>query len=357
MSKPLRVGIIGCGVIAPTHIESFNAIDGVEVAWVCDVVADRAKAVAERYSVAHHTTDVQQMLADEPLDIVSVCTDHASHAELTAAALDAGKHVLCEKCLAATSQQLDLMLAAAARHPQLKCAGVFQHRFDPINRRLRELIASGDLGDILTASARLRCYRSPEYYGDGWHGTWAKEGGSVLINQAIHFLDTIQWVAGGVESINAMHANLGHDGVIETEDTLVASLRYRAGMLGTFEATSASHINWSYKLAIYGTLGTVELRNDRIHRLGCKDDQQEERLRGKLESVEPVEGVSGAAEHYGKGHLAQVRDFVAAVRDDRPPFVTVQSAAQTARLVFAAYDSARTGRAVTVPDPVDAPAR
>jgi predicted dehydrogenase len=353
-SQPLRVGVIGCGVIAPTHIESFQQVPGVEVAWACDLIAERAKAVARRYGIAQHTTVASDMLADRSVDIVCVCTDHASHAELSIAALEAGKHVLCEKCLTANQKQLDQMLDAAARHPQLKFAGVFQHRFDPINRRLRELVESGQLGDILTASARLRCHRPDSYYGDGWHGTWAKEGGSVLINQAIHFLDSIQWVAGGVEAVSAAHANLGHRGLIETEDTLVAALRYRGGMLGTFEATSASHLNWSYKLAIYGTRGTVELRDDRVHRLHCKDDQQEQRIRELLESLEPAEGVSGAAEHYGKGHLAQVRDFVAAVREDRPPFVTVQSAAETARLVFAAYDSARTGTWVELPEPVRA---
>ncbi len=352
MSKPLRVGILGCGVIAPTHIESFQVIPGVEVAWACDLIAERAKDTAQRHKIARHTTDYRQVLADPAVQVISVCTDHASHAELSIAALEAGKHVLCEKCLTANGEQLDQMLDAAARYPQLKFAGVFQHRFDPINRRLRELVTSGQLGNIVTASARLRCHRPDSYYGDGWHGTWAREGGSVLINQAIHFLDSIQWVVGGVEAISATHANLAHHGVIETEDTLVAALRYRGGMLGTFEATSASHINWSYKLAIYGTLGTVELRNDRVHRLVCKDDQQEERIRQMLESLEPAEGVKGAAEHYGKGHLAQVRDFVAAVRDDRPPFVTVQSAAETSRLVFAAYESARRGQWVSLPEPV-----
>jgi len=354
MSNPLRVGIIGCGVIAPTHIVSFQQCDGVEVAWACDLKPERAQAIAKRYGIAQATADFRAVLADESVGIISVCTDHASHAELTIAALEAGKHVICEKCLTAHPEQLDAMLAAHPEGSPLKFAGVFQHRFDPINRCVRGIVQRGDLGTILTASAKLRCYRSDAYYGDDWHGTLDQEGGSVLINQAIHFVDQVQWMMGGVASISAAQANLAHQSVTETEDTLTAALRFVNGSLGTLDLTSASHLNWDHGVTLYGTAGTVEMRNDKLHRLECADKDVEARLRAEIEGAENHAGVAVAAEHYGKGHLAQIRDFVDAIRDDRPPYCTAHSAADTARLVFAAYESARTRQWVDLPAPVTA---
>jgi len=176
----------------------------------------------------------------------------------------------------------------------------------------------------------------------------------VLINQAIHFVDQVQWIMGGVEAVSAACANLGHQGVTETEDTLTAALRFRGGALGTIDVTSASHLSWDNGVTFYGTAGTIEIRNDQLHRLQCADAELEQALRARIEAAQHKTGVDVAAEHYGKGHLAQVRDFVAAVRDDRPPYCTAHSAAATARLVFAAYESARERRWIELPAPVTA---
>ncbi|MFW5682836.1 MAG: Gfo/Idh/MocA family protein [Phycisphaeraceae bacterium] len=350
MSKPLRVGVIGCGVIAATHIEAYQRLENVRVDWVCDLKRDRAEQRAEKYGVANVATDYREMLADAELDLVSICTDHASHAELVAACFDAGKHVLCEKALGASIEQLDAMIAAHARHPELVFAGVFQHRHDPINRRLKKLVDDGTFGTLLTASMVLHCYRSNAYYQDDWHGTWDKEGGGVLINQAIHFLDAIQWIMGGVESISAVYENFAHRGAIEVEDTITAAVRYRRGALGTIEATSGSNLNWEYVLAIHGTEGAVELRNDKPVKVAFKDEATQQRVRDVLESGEADEAgeaagagalVEGAKAYYGSGHTAQIADAVDAVREGRLPFVTGEDAAETTRLVLTAYESAR----------------
>lgn len=341
MSEPLRVGVIGCGVIAATHIEAYQRLVDVRVEWVCDLKRDRAEDRAEKYGVPQVTTDYREMLADAELDLVSICTDHASHAEPVVACFEAGKHVLCEKALAASIEQIDAMTAAHARHPELVFAGVFQHRHDPINRRLKELVADGTLGTLLTASMVLHCYRSNEYYRDDWHGTWDKEGGGVLINQAIHFLDAIQWIMGGVESISAAYENFAHRGAIEVEDTITAAVRFHGGALGTLEATSGSNLNWEYTLAIHGTAGAVELRNDKPVKIVFQDEATQQRVRDALTPGESGPWVEGAKAYYGSGHTAQIADAVDAVREGRPPFVSGECAAVTARLVLTAYESAR----------------
>ncbi len=352
MAKPVRIGIIGCGVISATHIESYQEIDDVEVRWVCDLIEQRAARRAEQYDIPRITTDYRAVLGDDEVDAISVCTDHASHAEITIAAFKAAKHVVCEKALMSTSRGLDEMLAAHAEHSDLAFAGIFQHRFEGVNRVLRQLVDDGVLGEMLTASVQVHCLRPDSYYRDNWHGKLAAEGGSVLINQAIHFVDSLAWIMGGVKSLCAMKDNLAHQDVIETEDTLTASVRFINGALGTIEATSASHLNWEFILALHGTEGSIELRNNKPTQLAFADAQTEQRVRRLLETANDPQGVAGARSHYGTGHKAQLADFVDAIRKGHRPFVTGEMAAHANQIVLAAYRSAEEGRWIDVPAPM-----
>ncbi len=340
--KPVRVGVIGCGVIAPLHIESFQAVEGVEIAWLCDRVPEKAERLAKQFNVARTTPDARDVFQDASVDAVSICTDHASHADLAIAALDHGRDILCEKALAQSPDNLDRMLAAAARHPERIAAGVFQHRFDPINRELRTILEEGRIGALLTATMHLRCFRSNDYYAaDAWRGTWAEEGGSVLINQAIHYIDQLLWLTGGMDTVLGMIANRTHQDVMETEDTAAAIMRLSCGALATLEATASSHLGWEATLAFHGSAGAIEVRNDVVTKLDCADKTIEERLRNRLaEAVAPKPPEAGKA-YYGPGHPAQIGDFIDAVRTRRPPEVTLESAAETVRAVHAIYASAR----------------
>jgi UDP-N-acetyl-2-amino-2-deoxyglucuronate dehydrogenase len=346
----IRVGIIGCGVIAPTHVESYQAHPDVDVVWACDPVAARREALAARYGIPRVTGEAAEVFAAGDVDAVSICTDHASHAPLSVAALDAGKDVLCEKALASSREGLAAMLAAARRHRGRRVFGaVFQHRFEPVNRLMRRHIADGVLGRMLTAGVQMRCLRTDEYYrADRWRGTWAEEGGSVLINQAIHHIDQLQWQMGGAEAVTGFHANLTHGGVIETEDTAVAAVRFTSGALGTIEATSSSHIGWEPTLCFHGTEGSVELRHDRPAKVLFRDEARGREVREQLEAASRHDPQSAAVtagkRYYGTGHAAQIADFLDAVRERREPFVTVESAAKTVELVFALYESHRSGR-------------
>jgi UDP-N-acetyl-2-amino-2-deoxyglucuronate dehydrogenase len=347
--KSLRVGIIGCGVIGPTHAACYRPLPGVELAWACDLQESRARKLAADYQIPNVTTDVRRVLRDPGVDAVSICTDHASHVALVIAALKAGKHVLCEKALAHQTTGLNAMLRAATAHPQLVCAGVFQHRFETLNRRVRDLIAAGTLGRMLTANVRLRCLRTNDYYrGDAWRGTWAMEGGSVLINQAIHYVDLLRWMMGGVRCVTGLHANLTHQDVIETEDTAVAGVEFTNGALGTIDATCSSHARWESALSFQGTAGSIELFDDAVARVALPEKAAGERLLAELRACQgaSVEGPGKA--YYGAGHPAQIADFVQAIREQRPPFVTAASAAETVDLVLGIYRSHRTGRRVAL---------
>lgn len=340
-----RVAVIGCGVIGPLHLTCYAAVRGVEIASVCDLREDRAREAAGRFGAAKWTTRAAEVFADPEVDAVSICTDHASHAALACAALAAGKHVLCEKSLARTSSDLRKMLAAAAAHPELVAAGVFQHRFEPVPNAVRKLVSDGALGRLLLATGALACHRSNEYYrGDAWRGTIRWEGGSALINQAIHYFDLLLWMAGGADGAAAFSANIAHRGVIETEDTIGIAVRLRCGAVGTFAATTGAAQDWSNSLRFIGTKGTVELRGDKLFAIDFPgDDRAAARVRTAIEKAVAAAEKAAAhkgKEYYGTGHMAQIADFVRAVRTGTRPFVTFADAAETDALVFEAYKSA-----------------
>ena len=342
--KKVRVAVIGCGVISELHLRCFAHNPHAEVAAVCDLIPERAQfAAKERAPGARWTTKAADVFADPSIDAVSVCTDHASHARLACAALAAGKHVLCEKSLARTAGDLRRMLAAAEAHPELVAAGVFQHRFEPLPRVLRELVAEGAFGRLLTATGSLYTLRDDNYFKkDAWRGTIRGEGGSVLINQSIHYFDLLLWIAGGAASARAYAANLGHEGVIETEDTVSIALRMRNGALGSFVATSAGMPQWETDLVFQGSAGSVEMRDDKLFSLVLADKAAERRVRARVERALAAGAklFPKGRDYYGPGHQAQIDDFVRAVRAGTRPYVTFADAAESDAMVFAAYASA-----------------
>ena len=342
--KKVRVAVIGCGVIGPLHIECYKSLKNAEIAWLCDLEESKARAAAAKYELADTriTASAARIFADPAVDAVSICTDHASHADLVAAALKSGKAVLCEKALAQNSAALKKILLAAERYPAPVFSGVFQHRFDPINRELKKILEERVFGTLLTAGIQLRCYRSDEYYkADPWRGTFKYEGGSILINQAIHYIDQLLWLTGGFEKVVGATANLTHQGVIETEDTAAAVLRLKNGAIGTIDATCSSNINWESTISLHGSEGALEIRDDKIAKINFKDKRLEARVAKRLErAIAPKSAKSGKT-YYGSGHLAQIADFVAAVAQNRAPFVTGQSAAATAAAIFAIYEAAK----------------
>ena len=338
--KKIRVGIIGCGVISATHIKCYQAIPGVEVTWVCDLQEKRLADRAKEFGIRHATRNAAEVFAAKDVDAVSICTDHASHADLSLAALDAGKDVLCEKILANNRANLRRMVAASKAHPERVFSGVFQHRFDPVNRKMREILASGALGPLLTASVQLRCYRSDDYYrNDAWRGTWKYEGGSVLVNQAIHYIDQLLWQVDSPVTADGFYANLVHKAVIETEDTAVAALRFRNGALGTLEATCGSNLDWESTLSYRGTEGAIDLRDDKPLKVVFRDAALADRIRQELVDANAVKPEAAGKTYYGTGHLAQLHDFIDAVRTRRAPFVTIPEAARTAAFIFDIYKS------------------
>lgn len=338
----LRVAVIGCGVIAPSHIEGFRSFPGVEVVALCDLDLAKAQALASRYGIGSVVADYQQTLARPDVDCVAICTDHASHAPIAVAALQAGKHVLCEKPLGESLSAVDTMVRAAQHHPTLVAAGVLQHRFDAIHRALKRALDAGSFGQLLQLQVRLLCYRSPNYYtSTPWRGKWATEGGSLLMNQAIHYVDVLDWLGGGLHKVSATYANQTHASTIETEDSAGFVGYFGSGAMAVFNATSSSHLIWEPSLAIIGTKALVELGNGKVQRLECADAQLRDTLENLLSEGSDPAKLAAAKDYYGPSHATQIGDFVKAVRTGSAPQVSFADAARSVRVVQGIYRSAR----------------
>lgn len=338
MKNKIGVAIIGCGVIAPTHAESYILDSSVKLIAACDIQEERAKAFAEKYGAEYATTSADEVFADPSVDAVSICTPHYNHAELCLKALAAGKDVLCEKPLANTISGINLLRRAQREYPERIFAGVFQHRYNPVFKLLKELVASGGFGRVLTASMLHRCLRSEAYYNaDFWRGTRKYERGGVLINQAIHYLDLFQWIMGGVKEVNSFSGNLTHQGIIETEDTIVGSVLFKNGAFGTIEATNSARQSWDTQLQITGSEGFVYTKGGKVVSADFKDESIMPRLKAaEAELAANVAGEVGKS-HYGYGHPVQIADFIECVRTRKAPFVSAIDASEAARLTLALY--------------------
>lgn len=346
----LSAGIVGCGVVSKTHSEAFRKLPDVKLSWACDLKQDKAEALAEEYGYANTTTDYKSMFADSDLDVVSVCTDHASHAEICVAALKAGKHVLCEKALSSTTDGIDEMLTASAKQPGLVFGGVFQHRFDAANQYIRQLVEQDVFGTVLTAGLRMYCKRTNEYYtSDDWRGTWDKEGGGVMINQAIHYVDLLAWLMGRVDSVCGSYTIRTHQDAIETEDTVTAALRFGSGALGVIEATSSSVIGWHPSFWIHGDAGRLQMCNGKIQDIGFTDSGMQEKVEAGLAECHDRPGVDTRKTYYGTGHVAQIEDFINAVREKHQPYVPAVQAAHAVDIVLGIYRSQRDSAWITIP--------
>ena len=252
--KTWNFGIIGAGLIADFHARAIADIPNAKLIGCCDKIADRAKKLADKFSVRAFP-DYEAMLKSDEIDIVTIATPSGFHKEPAVAAAEAGKHVICEKPLEITLKRIDAMIEAHEK-AGTRLGGIFPYRFNDSQEVLREAINSGRFGTISYVGIYVPWWRTDEYYKDSWHGTWKLDGGGALMNQSIHMVDMLCDVMAPIESLQAFTGKIGHP-QIETEDTAVAVLRYTNGALGIVYGTTASWPGQFRRFEITGTKGTV----------------------------------------------------------------------------------------------------
>ncbi len=331
----LRYGIVGCAGMGDTHATAVEAIDGATLVACADIKAEIARSVGNDYGIAWYT-DPTEMAIDADLDLVSVCTPNGTHLEIVNDLATTGVDILCEKPLEITPERVDRLIDVCEReNTTLGC--ILQRRTFGGPRLARAALADGRLGNLIFGDVRVTWHRKQSYYEDNaWHGTTDTDGG-ILFTQALHGIDLLQWVTGGIERISAELGTLHHD--IEVPDTAIASVEFTDGGYGQITATTAVFPQQPISLRLQGTRGTVQWHED-------KSDHENE-----LEAFETVDSPVDATPepfHLGTGIRGQVRDFVAAVRDNRDPMVLPKEARKALEITFAARKAANHGEWVDV---------
>src|SRR5215210_6964459 len=353
----LRFGILGCGVIGPHHARAIAGLESAELVAVADVGFESAEEVAGEYGCPAFPS-LGEMLSGVDLDAVCICTPSGMHAEDATMALEAGKDVVIEKPVDVTLKAADRLLEVQ-RATGRRVAVVSQHRFDAATRAVHEAVTRGQFGRLTSGSAEVRWWRSQSYYDSGgWRGTVELDGGGVLINQAIHSIDLLQWLMGPVDEVTAYTGLLSHER-IEVEDTAVAILKFAGGALGTIVATTAAYPGLTARITVHGDRGSAVIDDDELRYFHAAGEVQEGAAYGGgenqakkvMERYGATESGPGAGSDPGSlsmAHRDQIQDFVEAVREGREPSINVEEGRKPLAIISAIYESARTGEPVRI---------
>lgn len=343
----LRIGIIGVGNIAGAHVEAYGRFpDECQVVALFDLVDEKARRRRDELGLADAEvySDLDEMLAEARLDLVSIASPPSSHAELSIRALNAGVHVLVEKPMAPSLQDCDAMIAAAEANGRILSV-VAQNRFRDDMATLKEVLDSGLAGPVSHVHVSSAWWRGLPYYDLWWRGTWESEGGGCTLNHAIHHLDLTLWMLGSPKTVTAVLTNAAHENA-EVEDLSIAILQYDRALA---EITS-SVVHHGEEQAI-----VVHARDARISQPwkvvaskstanGFPDPEGDPQLERRIEAV--------AEDHVPlahQGHPGQIGDVLAAVREGRAPAIDGRAGRAAVELVTAIYESGIEGRTVALP--------
>ncbi|NLJ35825.1 MAG: Gfo/Idh/MocA family oxidoreductase [candidate division WS1 bacterium] len=333
-------GLIGCGVIAPSHAEAIQKIEGVKLVACCDLIADLAEARAKEYGDSDTAvySDLEKMLADPNLDAVSICTPSGMHADEGILAAQAGKHILCEKPLDVTLKRIDALIAAAEDN-RVKLAGVFQSRTYESTHKVREAIRTGKLGKLVLGDSYQKYFRSHEYYASGeWRATWELDGGGALMNQGVHGIDLLLHLMGDVRRLNGRCRTLVRN--IGVEDTAVASLEFVNGALGVIEGTTSVTPGMAARMEISGDNGTIVMTSNKITVWDVPGEEIDtEAPTDKGAASDPTAGLDAT------GHVRHISDLADAIRNNREPEIPGREARRAVEVIKAIYLSSRRGGA------------
>ncbi|HEY3397909.1 MAG TPA: Gfo/Idh/MocA family oxidoreductase [Armatimonadota bacterium] len=336
--------VIGCGVISDTHLEAIKLLPQARLVAVCDAVPERAQAKAAQFG-AEAYTDYEALLAREDIDVVDIVVPSGLHAELGIKAARAGKHVTCTKPIDITLERIDALIAAC-RENGVRLGATHQYRAYPVFKRAYQAIREGRLGRLLWGSATIPWFRSHAYYGRGWQGTKALDGGGALMNQSIHYLDLLLWMMGKVSEVAGFADNLAHN--IEVEDIGTAALKFVSGAHGTILGTTLTHEGQSARLEIHGSQGNVIFLGEDLHLWQVEgeelfvDPQAGQHVGG---AAEPAQGMVGLAV---QAHAELLGDLLAAIDQNRDPVLNGAEARRSVELITAVYESSATRKFVNI---------
>ncbi|MBX3574508.1 MAG: Gfo/Idh/MocA family oxidoreductase [Mesorhizobium sp.] len=339
--KKTRIAIVGLGMAVTPHARGLvDLADEVEVVHAFSPSAERRAAFGEKFPFP--TCDSLDVILDDgSVEAVAVYTPANTHRDIGLACAAAGKHVLMEKPLdISTARAVELV--EGCRAAGVTMGVVLQHRFRPAGMRLAQILASGDLGAVLGCSTAIRLWRPQTYYDEPGRGSFARDGGGVLISQGIHTLDLMLSLAGQVETVTGF-ATTTPVHRMETEDMVCAALRFENGALGTVDATTAAFPGFAEEIVLTCERGTARLASTEM--LVQFQDGRRESIAADMSAGGTGADPMAFPHDY---HRSVMADFVAAIQTGRAPRVTGEEALKVHHLIDALIETGRTGRPVTV---------
>lgn len=336
----VNFGIIGCGRISDRHLNAIckNGLDAKLVA-VSDLDESKARRVAEDYNCDFYI-NYHELLQRPDIDIVDLCTPNGTHLEFALDIAAAKKHLLTEKPMDITYERAEKMIKACKEN-NVRLFVVKQNRYNPPILKLREALERGRFGKLILGNVTVRWSRPQEYYQDGWHGTKAIDGGT-LYTQASHHIDMLQWMLGPVDSVQCYAATLGHK--IETDDTAVATLKFKDGALGLVEATTCTFPrNLEGSVTILGEKGTVKIGGMAMNKVEFwefKDYKNEDEIVREISVTPP--------NVYGFSHIEVIRNVVDVLNNVNSKLLCIDGyeGIKSIKIIEAMYESARLGKEV-----------
>ena len=327
----LKAGIIGCGAIFPIHANAIKKLDNAQLVAVCDIDREKAEQAAEKYDCKAYT-DYKEMLAQA--DVVHLCLPHYLHAPVAIDCLKAGKAVLTEKPMAIEYSDAEAMVKTAEQTGS-PLHVIFQNRFNDGSVLVKKLIDDGSLGKVLSARAFVTWKRQADYYtSSNWKGTWDKEGGGVVINQAIHTLDLMRWLVGSeVKDIAVTMANRTIP-EIEVEDTAEGMITFESGVKALFYVTNCYASDAVIQLEVLCENGTamltaadavVTFKDGRVENSKHKSDEN---------------GIEGKG-YWGSSHKLQIEDFYNSLEKGTEVFIPVADVLKTQKMICEIYEKGR----------------
>ncbi|MDX2149957.1 MAG: Gfo/Idh/MocA family oxidoreductase [Bryobacteraceae bacterium] len=336
----MRVGIIGTGAISHKHAQAYRNI-GYELTACTDISAAAGQKFADQYG-CEFVASYEDLCRHPKVDYVDVCTFPDFRLQPIEIAAAHGKHIQVQKPIS-TNLETARKMIETAKKAGVVLGVVSQHRFDDSSRFLYKAIRDGRLGKILQADAYVKWWRSAEYYSRPIKGSWQTEGGGALINQAVHQVDVLLWLVGGVcEAFGYWQLAALHK--IESEDVITALLKYEGGATGVIQASTAMWPGYTERLEIHGTKGTAVISGDKLTTWDVQDDA------GEPAPVER-EVMSGASDPMAISLAPferQFLDFGQACKTGSKPLVSGEEGYRALEVVMGVYTSCREHRVVTM---------
>lgn len=355
----IKIGIVGCGKVAHLHAQALQNLNDADFRAVRSRSIQKAYEFSDQYSVLGYD-DIGEMVRDEKLDLVIICTPHPNHLEPTIEAIEAGAHVLAEKPLASSLEDCDAMINAAKNHDK-KLGVISQRRFYEPVMRAKKAIEDGKIGTPVLGTINMLGWRDEDYYNaDPWRGSWEHEGGGVLVNQAPHQLDVLQWFMGDIDEVYGTWSNLNHP-YIEVEDTALAIVKFKNGGLGNIVVSNSQKPGIYGKIQIHGSNGAsvgVQPEGGAMFIAGMSGIAEPPvndlwTIPGEENMLE--EWIDQDTEHFNSIDATiyyierQIEDFIAAIKEDREPLVNGEEGRKTVELFTAIYRSKRDNKSIKLP--------